>query len=315
MIAAPDQLRVALLPEGSKPLCRKLDSPQPIRRPSTVGGSRSEAWSSVLISGIIHLLLLGSLGITTAFEPVERVTLSGSRFVISAEFSESTPTVISSAVLSEVVPEEAHDEAPHESLPTLAAPTLPEVESELPPDTLSPQQKLERFPPSEIFETETAAQQENFLAVDDTAPEIDVKAAIEKTEAAIEKNVPVKEDKPVEERQLPVPSVPSFSASVSVKSASTSVGLDDLTPAKLLHNPPPDYPTEAIAKGWSGRALLRLSISTEGKVIKIILVESSGYALLDKAAKQAVQHWAFEPARRAGSSIDSTALLPVRFRM
>lgn len=69
------------------------------------------------------------------------------------------------------------------------------------------------------------------------------------------------------------------------------------------------YPPAAIAQGLEGEAWVRLIFDEHGRVSTVSLVQSSGHALLDRAALRA--------ARRlhAPEATLSELILPVRFRL
>ena len=93
-----------------------------------------------------------------------------------------------------------------------------------------------------------------------------------------------------------------------------SVGNEPKTPPDFSRNPPPQYPAIAIQRGWEGEVWLRLKISRTGKVVNVGVVKSSGYAVLDAAAVNAVKRWRAKPAQQGGRDVDTTEILPVRFR-
>jgi periplasmic protein TonB len=82
-----------------------------------------------------------------------------------------------------------------------------------------------------------------------------------------------------------------------------------------IENPRPVYPPAAIANGWQGRVLLRLSVSAAGLVEKVEIAAGSGVSILDKAAVVAVQQWRFRPATQGGIPIHTSILLPVVFEL
>jgi periplasmic protein TonB len=55
----------------------------------------------------------------------------------------------------------------------------------------------------------------------------------------------------------------------------------------------PEYPEQARRAGWTGTAVVELTIGRRGRVDAMELVESSGYAPLDEAAMRAVRLWRF----------------------
>ncbi|WP_366926716.1 energy transducer TonB [Dickeya dadantii] len=85
--------------------------------------------------------------------------------------------------------------------------------------------------------------------------------------------------------------------------------------AAYLRNPPPAYPDVAINRGWEGMVLLNVQVRPDGKVQTIRLQRSSGYPTLDDAAREAVQHWSFVPARRGDQPESGWVVVPVDFTL
>jgi TonB family protein len=75
----------------------------------------------------------------------------------------------------------------------------------------------------------------------------------------------------------------------------------------------PVYPWIARLRGYEGVVLLSAEIFTDGKVGSLKIKRSSGYALLDRSALEAVKTWKFEPARRMGRLIPMWVDVPVKF--
>ncbi len=82
-----------------------------------------------------------------------------------------------------------------------------------------------------------------------------------------------------------------------------------------LHNPPPVYPARARRQGVQGTVLLRLLITSAGRVQEADVVTSSGHRELDDAALDAVDLWRFKPALKLGVAIDQWIEVPVVFRL
>jgi TonB family protein len=99
-----------------------------------------------------------------------------------------------------------------------------------------------------------------------------------------------------EGRQAPVTSVP---ASMAIP--------------RYRENTHPVYPWIARLKGYEGVVLLSAEIFSNGKVGTLKIKRSSGYALLDRSALDAVKTWKFEPGRRMGRSIPMWVDVPVKF--
>ena len=61
--------------------------------------------------------------------------------------------------------------------------------------------------------------------------------------------------------------------------------------------------------------MLAVDVDKEGMPIKVEILQSSGYLLLDQAALKAVRHWKFQPGRIGNISVESTVTVPIRFRL
>ncbi|MEQ8268556.1 MAG: energy transducer TonB [Parvibaculum sp.] len=85
-----------------------------------------------------------------------------------------------------------------------------------------------------------------------------------------------------------------------------------ITKPRFRDTPLP-YPRRARDLGQEGTAMIRVKIDPRGLPAEVRLLESSGYALLDHAAVQAVGRWQFEPERRGGRPISGWADIPVRY--
>jgi protein TonB len=82
-----------------------------------------------------------------------------------------------------------------------------------------------------------------------------------------------------------------------------------------LEAPPPAYPRLSLRAGEEGSVLCRLSISALGQVSSVEILESSGHARLDEAARGALLQWRFEPRRDAGLAVATTLEHRVIFRL
>jgi protein TonB len=61
--------------------------------------------------------------------------------------------------------------------------------------------------------------------------------------------------------------------------------------------------------------LLNVLVSAEGKPKKIEIKDSSGFAILDHAARAAVMRWRFHPARYGETPLESWVRVPIVFRL
>ncbi len=80
-------------------------------------------------------------------------------------------------------------------------------------------------------------------------------------------------------------------------------------------NRPPVYPAEALANGQQGAVTLLIHVSPAGLPMGVEVMESSGFPLLDRAARQAVETWHFLPALQDGAPIAADMPLRVRFEL
>ena len=109
----------------------------------------------------------------------------------------------------------------------------------------------------------------------------------------------------------------SFDRVLSVPRATPpSVNLTETTRLPVFEaNRPPVYPPEAYRRALEGMVLLRVHIAADGRVTEVEVVQTSGYAVLDGAAINAVRTWRARPALRAGKPIQTTVKLPIRFKL
>ncbi|MGA7713245.1 MAG: energy transducer TonB [Rhizomicrobium sp.] len=76
----------------------------------------------------------------------------------------------------------------------------------------------------------------------------------------------------------------------------------------------PPYPPIAIRLGEAGTVRLHLTISPQGQVTEAVIVRSSGYDDLDRAAQSWVlAHWRYHPASHAGTPVMGGADAEVLF--
>jgi protein TonB len=80
-------------------------------------------------------------------------------------------------------------------------------------------------------------------------------------------------------------------------------------------NPTPHYPAEARDNGWEGRVVLHVRVNAGGRPDAVKVSRSSGFSILDDAARRAVRRWRFRPASRAGVAVAASVLIPIRFRL
>lgn len=85
--------------------------------------------------------------------------------------------------------------------------------------------------------------------------------------------------------------------------------------ANYLRNPPPAYPPLSRRLGEEGRVLLRVNVTSAGEPAVVDIAKSSGFARLDQAARKAVLHWRFVPAKQGETAVGSWVEVPVQFSL
>jgi protein TonB len=79
---------------------------------------------------------------------------------------------------------------------------------------------------------------------------------------------------------------------------------------------PLKYPPQALHAHMQGTVLLRVLVDEHGVPQDVMIARSSGYALLDRSAReQVLKGWTFEPAMVNGHAIRAWAQVPVSFNL
>lgn len=125
---------------------------------------------------------------------------------------------------------------------------------------------------------------------------------------------PVPQPKPPEPNTIaPFPQVPDPTPRTIVTPEQKGA-LTEVLP-NYLRNPAPVYPTLARERGYEGTVILDVEVVSSGTCGQARILRSSGYEILDEAARQAISRWRFEPARRAGVPVTVWVEIPVTFRL
>ncbi len=85
------------------------------------------------------------------------------------------------------------------------------------------------------------------------------------------------------------------------------------SPPRAGENLRPDYPRTAQEAGWEGTVMLRVEVLPDGNAGSVSVQRTSGHAILDDAARTAVERWHFSPAMDGNFPIRSVVNLPVKF--
>lgn len=122
----------------------------------------------------------------------------------------------------------------------------------------------------------------------------------------------------------PAPPAPNVDATPRINLGGTDslsnvlVQGDQVIPAgpdPKVHNREPVYPDEAVRRGEQGAVILLINISPEGLASSVDIARSSGFNLLDRAARDAVATWRFVPAVRDGRPIASSMPMRIVFKL
>ncbi|MCK9985347.1 MAG: periplasmic protein TonB [Azoarcus sp.] len=119
---------------------------------------------------------------------------------------------------------------------------------------------------------------------------------------------------PVRETFAPAPPAPPAPAARPVPEAPPAV-IAARFDAAYLNNPAPAYPPLSRRMREEGKVMLRVQVTAEGLPAQVDLAESSGYARLDTAAREAVQRWRFVPAKQGGQPVAAAVIVPIVFKL
>ncbi len=110
----------------------------------------------------------------------------------------------------------------------------------------------------------------------------------------------------------PRPAIETAARSGDIPVAATP-GPVDAVP--VAGNAPPQYPRVARLRGLEGRVVVTAAVDPLGVVVSSEIAETSGFAMLDRAALEAVRRWRFEPAQRNGRPVRATISVPIIFTL
>ncbi len=75
------------------------------------------------------------------------------------------------------------------------------------------------------------------------------------------------------------------------------------------------YPRIAVTQRMEGTVMLRVLVGADGVPQEIQIDKSSGHVVLDRAARDAVMKWRFEPGTRNGVPFAAYGLVPIAFKL
>ncbi len=137
-------------------------------------------------------------------------------------------------------------------------------------------------------------------------------------EKVVEKPIP---DKPkpvakiVPKRIAPPAPAPQPQPAAAARVEETVARVVDTEPVPWSRNRPPSYPQSAQNAGQEGTVFLKLLVLSSGKVGNVKMLRSSGFTILDNAARKAAARYRFTPASRAGRAVEYEATIPFEFEL
>lgn len=264
-----------------------------MRRISWIVNGLTSPSQATGVSAFVHASVLGALATwsLTAVDPTAE--FRGDPLVVHASWSSAAsvdapppPPVEASAEPTSVVITPRQAQVAQRILTDTPTAAVPEIEL-LPIET-----------PDAVARPVASVAATQRVEVDETPPE---PAPESRTAPSLERT--------------PRPQRPPSSASAASAPPPVALGTKpDLGPS-FENNQPPRYPDQARINGWQGTVLLELDVDVQGQVVAVRVIESSGYAVLDAAAANAVKNWKGRPAMRRGEPLPTTERLPVRFRL
>lgn len=85
--------------------------------------------------------------------------------------------------------------------------------------------------------------------------------------------------------------------------------------AGYLSNPAPEYPEQALERGWEGSVILRVKVLPNGSPDSVTVKQSSGKKLLDSAAVRTVKQWKFSPALKGKTPVEGWVDVPIHYQL
>ena len=255
---------------------------------------------SVMASGVLHVGLLAAAAWTGATWQAPWAQVAAGRnapLSIEAQFSagDQQPQPTDLAVADMIVPMPSIERAsPREAMQLTTIRRLQQTQHlPEPPQPAAPR---------EATAIASAATLDDLPPRNDRARDVDL---------------PVGDTPPAVPRAKPLPELRLEPIAAQVASAGAIASWPETGAAaadvpRLLDNPAPEYPAEALRRRLTGRVLLRVSLGLDGRVTRTSVHQSSGHALLDDAAQVAVRRWRFELPQNS-TTTPSDVVVPLNF--
>jgi periplasmic protein TonB len=139
-------------------------------------------------------------------------------------------------------------------------------------------------------------------------PPVPQQATAEPLDQPIQVPAPPEVPKPPREAAPPAPPPMTVTLQGTDSPSDAKAWGDHVLPAApdaVFHNRPPVYPEESAENGEHGTVILLIHVSPAGRAAGVDVTRSSGFAMLDRAARDAVSRWRFLPAVKDGQPVTS----------
>ena len=90
-------------------------------------------------------------------------------------------------------------------------------------------------------------------------------------------------------------------------------GMPGITHPVYERAPQPPYPEASRSRGEHGDVLLKVEVLKNGRVGRVEVEKTSGYARLDETALRAVRNWRFKPALKGREIVACWVNIPIKF--
>jgi protein TonB len=112
----------------------------------------------------------------------------------------------------------------------------------------------------------------------------------------------------------PVAAAPAPPAPPAPPPAPVRTGVS-ISASYAASNRPPVQPARSLRNNEEGKVMLRVLVQADGSAGEVQIRTSSGFPLLDEAARSAVQTWRFNPATSDGKPVAEWYLVPILFKL
>lgn len=111
-----------------------------------------------------------------------------------------------------------------------------------------------------------------------------------------------------------VATVPTTATPVAVSAPAAPSNAPPVEASLAYRSAPLQFPVQAMRQQMHGTVLLRVLVDETGKPLEVQVERGSGYALLDRSAReQVLAAWRFQPAVIDGRAVRAWARVPVSF--